>query len=79
LVKGINLTETRGQVLMIGDCRIEIIGETIPCVSMDKKLPGLKDALKPNWNGGAFGKVLDNGKISIGDSVSWQSPEKDKI
>ena len=72
MVSGIRLKETKGKILQIGKCRIEIMGETAPCVSMDRKLPGLKNALKPNWNGGAYGKVLDSGKISVGDPVTWQ-------
>ena len=75
LVNGTQLKKTRGRILRIGDCRIQIMGETTPCDLMDKFLPGLKDALKPNWNGGAFGKVLDTGKISVGDKVIWE--EKD--
>ncbi|MCB1022860.1 MAG: MOSC domain-containing protein [Acidobacteria bacterium] len=72
MVSGIKLKETRGKILNIGECRIEILGESAPCASMDKKLPGLKDALKPDWNGGAFGSVLDGGKINIGDKVYWE-------
>ena len=26
------------------------------------------------WLGGAFGEVLDDGKISVGDSVEWREP-----
>jgi len=73
MVKGIELKETRGQILMIGRCRIQIEGETKPCASMDEKLSGLREALKPNWNGGVFGSVLDDGEISIGDDVFWDN------
>jgi len=71
MIRGIRLKENKGKILQIGECQIEIMGETTPCASMDRKLPGLKDALKPNWNGGAYGKVLNSGKISVGDSVDW--------
>ena len=71
LVSGINLKETKGRILRIGECRIQISGETKPCAAMDEKLQGLKDALKPNWNGGAFGKVIEGGKIFVGDEVVW--------
>lgn len=76
MISGINLKETTGKILQIGDCHIEIMGETTPCASMDRKLKGLKDALKPNWNGGAYGKVLNSGKISIGDKVFWTEKTK---
>ncbi len=71
MVNGIKLKETRGQILIIGGCRIQIEGETKPCASMDKKLSGLREALKPNWNGGVFGSVLGGGEIFLGDKVFW--------
>ena len=30
---------------------------------------GFKDALKPNWGGGTFGYVIDDGEIAAGDEV----------
>ena len=75
MIRGIRLRETKGKVLRIGDCRIEIVGETKPCASMDEKLPGLKEALKPHWNGGVFGSVIDGGKIKVGDLVGWEISE----
>src|SRR5437868_1565634 len=72
MVKGICLGESRGRVLRLGSCRIRILGETRPCERMDEALMGLKNALQPNWGGGAFGEVLDDGDISVGDSVFWE-------
>lgn len=71
MLRGIRLMETRGRILQIGNCRIQIYGETKPCEDMDKALSGLKDALDKNWGGGAFGEVLDNGNIAVGDEVKW--------
>ena len=65
MVRGIELAETRGKVLRIGDCRIRIYNETAPCHRMDEALPGLREAMRPNWGGGAFGEVLDNGEIAV--------------
>jgi MOSC domain-containing protein YiiM len=72
MVNGIRLAESHGRVLRIGSCRIHIYGETRPCEQMEEALVGLKDALKPNWGGGAYGEVLDDGRIAIGDEVSWE-------
>ena len=72
MVRGIQLKETKGRILRIGSCRLEIAGETKPCSSMDEKLQGLKTALKPDWNGGVFGSVLNGGKICVGDNVSCE-------
>ena len=71
MVSGIQLAESRGRVLQIGGSRIRIYGETKPCELMDKAAPGLRAAMKDNWNGGAFGEILDDGEIVIGDSVRW--------
>ncbi len=71
MLSGIRLMETRGRILQIGDCRIRIYGETKPCEVMDDALPGLKNALGKDWGGGAFGEVLDDGEIAVGDEVKW--------
>jgi MOSC domain-containing protein YiiM len=71
LVEGIDLTRSRGKILLVGGCRIRVLGETKPCERMDEALPGLKDLMYPDWGGGAFGEILDDGQISVGDQVRW--------
>ena len=67
----IGLANTTDRVLRIGSCRVRICGETKPCAQMDKALQGLQETMKDNWAGGAFGEVLDDGEIAVGDPVHW--------
>ncbi|MEM7032097.1 MAG: MOSC domain-containing protein [Chloroflexota bacterium] len=71
LVTGIDLADTRGQTLQVGTVRIRIYGETKPCERMDEVAFGLREAMYENWGGGAYGEVLDDGQIAIGDPVAW--------
>jgi len=71
LISGIDLADSRGKTLQIGDVRIEIYNETRPCERMDEARLGLQEAMKSKWGGGAFGIVLTDGEIRIGDSVQW--------
>ena len=41
---------------------------------MDAQVSGLTDALGPDWNGGAYGIVLDDGEVRVGDPVTIEAP-----
>jgi MOSC domain-containing protein YiiM len=69
LVSGIALRDVRRRILQVGDCRIQLMGETRPCERMDEALPGLRDAMRTDWGGGAFGYIVDGGVINVGDEV----------
>lgn len=71
MVSGVDLKNSRGKILQIGNCRIHIRGETRPCERMDQAWMGLRAALQDNWGGGVFGEVLDDGEIAPGDTVQW--------
>ena len=71
LLSGSPLVQSRQRILGIGACRIRILGETKPCERMEAACPGLQKAMYADWAGGAFGEVLDDGDIVVGDPVRW--------
>ena len=71
MVSGIELVRSRDRTLSIGGVRIKIVNETAPCNLMEETQPGLEEALRPDWGGGAFGYVVDDGEIAVGDEVCW--------
>lgn len=73
LVSGITLEKTGGRILQLGEIRLLIGGEVTPCIKMEQAVPGLQQAMKPEWRGGVFAQVLTEGVIKVGDSVSWST------
>jgi MOSC domain-containing protein YiiM len=71
LLSGVSLFETRGRVLLVGNVRLSIGGETTPCERMEDALPGLQLTMHGQWAGGAFARVLSAGAIRVGDPISW--------
>ena len=72
LVSDIDFKDARGRILKIGDVRVRIYGETRPCEQMEMAASGLQAAMSVPWGGGAFGEVLDDGEIAIGDAVDFE-------
>lgn len=75
LVSGVPLADTRGRRLRIGRTLLLIGGETTPCERMEEAAPGLQDALRDEWGGGAFAQVLEGGEIAVGETVEWADPD----
>jgi MOSC domain-containing protein YiiM len=72
MVSGTPLAGMRGRVLRVGAARIRIYGETKPCERMDEAFQGLRAAMRPHWGGGAFGEILNDADIRVGDTVSFE-------
>ena len=70
LVSDVDFHDSHGRILKIGGVRIRIYGETRPCEQMEAAVPGLRNAMSVPWGGGAFGEVLDDGEIAVGDDVT---------
>jgi MOSC domain-containing protein YiiM len=75
MVSGCDLADSRHRILRLGDVRVEIRGETRPCERMDQAHQGLRRVMADPWNGGAYGVILDDGAIRVGDTVTLSDPE----
>ena len=70
LVEGISFSPASvGDVIKIGDLRLQITRETDPCQRMEDLQPGLMKALAPDWRGGACCRVINGGEVAVGDAV----------
>lgn len=70
LVEGFDLPHGGDVRVRIGaDVVIELKTEIDPCERMDELAPGLRQALEPDWRGGAGGKVVAGGMVAIGDTI----------
>jgi MOSC domain-containing protein YiiM len=70
LIDGFDLRLAVGYRLQIGDCRFAIGGETEPCQRMEELQAGLRQALGPEMRAGVWGKVLQGGRLEVGQNVS---------
>ena len=69
LVEALPLPRRAGDVIAIGDVRLEVHVQVDPCERMDEAAPGLREALVPDWRGGVGCRVLSGGEIRVGDRV----------
>ncbi|PST89281.1 MOSC domain-containing protein [Photobacterium jeanii] len=74
LVRGVRFSEQNvGDVIQIGDLKLEITRETDPCPRMDEQHQGLTQALRSEWRGGVCCRVIEDGEIKVGDAVALLS------
>lgn len=73
LVDAIDLPQRAGARVRIGTVLLEITQECDPCSRMEEIEPGLKAALTPDWRGGALAKVIEGGRIAVGDSITMEN------
>jgi MOSC domain-containing protein YiiM len=70
LVEGLRLPRDIGTRVQIGrELVIEITGECNPCNRMDALLPGLFDAMRPDWRGGFVARIESDGEVALGDEI----------
>lgn len=69
LVDDLPLFESQGACLYLGDAVLEVTCETDPCERMEKVQPGLFEALRPEWRGGACCRVVKPDVIQVGMQV----------
>ena len=69
VVEGFSLALAIGRRIRIGDCVVEVVAELRPCKLMEDVAPGLMQALSPRCRGGAYGRILESGRIEVGAEV----------
>lgn len=74
LVDDIDLPQTPGTLLRIGDVILEVTRETDPCERMETLAAGLKAALSVDWRGGVCTRVKAGGRIAVGYEIRIEQP-----
>ena len=72
LIEGIDLADSAGATLAIGDVVLRISGETEPCSRMEEACAGLHRCLEPDWRGGVSCAIMAGGRIELGATVELQ-------
>ena len=75
LVSNLNLQTLVGCQILLGSALVEVIGQVVPCHVMDAAHKGLKRALKPEWRGGVYGRIIGAGQVSVGDQITVHSSQ----
>lgn len=74
LIEGVQLEDSQGAQIRIGELLLQVTGKTAPCSRMEEALPGLQTALIPKWRGGVTCRVVSGGQVEVGDRVEFLKP-----
>lgn len=69
LTAGIALAELVGRRVRLGTAIIEVLGELEPCARMREIHPGLYDALVPDFRGGIYARIIENGTVELDAAI----------
>ncbi len=70
LVEGLALEGITGaRICFASGLVLEVTGECDPCSRMEEVATGLKGALLPHWRGGVTTRVIEGGRLKVGDQV----------
>jgi MOSC domain-containing protein YiiM len=70
LVEGLALEDITGaRICFASGLTLEVTGECDPCSRMEEVAAGLKGALLPHWRGGVTTRVIEGGRLTVGDRV----------
>ena len=69
LVTDIKLPRGKGSRLLIGEVEVEVTDQTSPCQQMENAFVGLRKALAGDWRGGVTCRIIEGGKIKVGNQV----------
>lgn len=73
VVSGINLLTLKNAKVRVGEALIEIVGPCAPCSRMEEVIgPGGYAAMR--GHGGMTARILEGGRIAVGDVVSVAPP-----
>lgn len=72
LIEGLANPRAAGGLLRVGPALLSIAGECDPCSNMDRQWPGLTEALTPDWLGGLTARVIEGGRLSVGDEARFE-------
>ena len=78
----IPMPQAKGAVITVGTVLLEVTAETYPCSRMEAAHRGLLRALAPEWRGGVTCKVVQGGRIELGNRVvivSSPKPHRPKL